>query len=78
MHESTPIWDELEPRWRALHDDNPDSRTTSYDGAFNPDCEAGKHHVCPGDAWDSEADEPTDCACECHVERPVVDVVDAL
>jgi hypothetical protein len=84
MPEPTPIWDELEPRWRELHPDQTDTTPTSYDVGsdvlppINPDCLAGKHHVCPGDAWDDDADEPTECVCECHVERPVVDVIEAL
>ncbi len=28
-----------------------------------PECTAGKHQNCEGQAWDNAADEPTDCAC---------------
>lgn len=33
---------------------------------INPDCQADKHHACTGDAWDFNADMPTNCACGCH------------
>lgn len=28
-----------------------------------PDCVSGKHVNCTGEAWDTEKDEPTKCAC---------------
>lgn len=28
-----------------------------------PECRAGKHVNCNGQAWDSEKDEPTQCGC---------------
>lgn len=34
---------------------------------MNPDCVAGKHTACAGDAWDEQADALTSCACSCHV-----------
>jgi len=33
---------------------------------MNPDCEAGKHTACAGDAWDFDTDQPVRCACTCH------------
>lgn len=30
---------------------------------FCPECAAGKHVNCQGEAWDQEADEPTLCTC---------------
>jgi hypothetical protein len=33
----------------------------------NPDCAAGKHGSCAGDAWDDVADERVTCDCRCHV-----------
>ena len=33
---------------------------------MNPDCRAGKHSACAGDAWDEQADAPTTCSCWCH------------
>ena len=83
MRESTPIWDEeFAGRWAELHPDD-DTDATSYDvedddePPVNPDCQAGKHAACAGDAWDEAMDERVDCECECH-QRPVVDVVEAL
>lgn len=38
------------------------------EGARSPDCKAGKHAACSGDAWDTAKDEPIDCACPCHRE----------
>lgn len=35
---------------------------------INPDCRAGKHQACSGDAWDTKLDEPTSCRCLCHGE----------
>lgn len=32
-----------------------------------PECRAGKHRNCDGQAWDDAADAPTACACE-HAE----------
>lgn len=32
----------------------------------SPDCHAGKHTACTGDAWDLEEDRPTACDCACH------------
>ncbi len=32
------------------------------------DCADGKHLACIGDAWDTEADTPADCECDCHEE----------
>jgi hypothetical protein len=34
----------------------------------NPDCVAGKHDACNGDAWDNGSDAPTECGCWCHDE----------
>lgn len=28
-----------------------------------PECKAGKHGNCNGEAWDEEVDEPTSCGC---------------
>jgi hypothetical protein len=28
-----------------------------------PECKAGKHGNCHGDAWDNDADEPVVCFC---------------
>lgn len=39
---------------------------TSLDVPINPDCLAGKHAACTGDAWDMIADDLTICACTCH------------
>lgn len=36
----------------------------------NPDCAAGKHDACNGDAWDGDNDRPTRCTCTCHEVRP--------
>lgn len=33
----------------------------------NPDCIQGKHDACNRDAWDELKDQPTDCACFCHL-----------
>lgn len=33
---------------------------------LDPDCVAGKHPACIGEAWDDEADKPTRCECACH------------
>lgn len=32
----------------------------------NPDCVAGKHAACAGDAWDEAADGLVGCGCTCH------------
>jgi hypothetical protein len=32
-----------------------------------PECAAGKHINCTGEAWDNEADAPTECECVLHV-----------
>jgi hypothetical protein len=32
----------------------------------NPDCEAGKHRACNGEAWDFTRDELAVCLCPCH------------
>lgn len=32
----------------------------------NPDCTAGKHPACRGDAWDLLTDSPAPCSCTCH------------
>ena len=34
--------------------------------ALDPDCVAGKHQACIGNAWDDENDEPCDCGCARH------------
>lgn len=34
----------------------------------SPDCQAGKHGSCTGDAWDADADALTACPCTCHQE----------
>jgi len=33
---------------------------------MNPDCRAGKHQACAGDAWDETNDQPAQCTCPCH------------
>ena len=33
---------------------------------IDPDCVAGKHTACLGNAWDNESDMPADCECPCH------------
>jgi hypothetical protein len=38
------------------------------DNHLNPDCEAGKHGACHGDAWSIEDDRPVDCECACHID----------
>jgi hypothetical protein len=30
---------------------------------FCPECSAGKHPNCQGEAWDTEADAPVPCTC---------------
>lgn len=40
-------------------------------GWLNPDCRAGSHRACSGDAWSLALDELVPCGCSCHV---VVDV----
>lgn len=35
---------------------------------LGPDCAAGKHHACRGEAWDHQADQETACTCICHEE----------
>lgn len=35
-------------------------------GPLSPDCLAGKHAPCSGDAWDTPRDVLTDCRCSCH------------
>lgn len=35
---------------------------------YSPDCAVGKHAACVGGAWNFTADEPCDCACDCHKE----------
>lgn len=35
---------------------------------IDPDCRAGKHDACLGQAWDEEADEQVPCGCPCHQE----------
>lgn len=40
---------------------------------LNPDCAAGKHHACRGDAWDDQTDEPTPCRCACHAPTEGID-----
>lgn len=32
----------------------------------NPDCQAGKHTACSGEAWDDTMDELAACPCLCH------------
>ncbi len=41
-----------------------------HDSHVNPDCEAGKHTACRGDAWCFDRDEQILCACICHKETP--------
>lgn len=36
---------------------------------YNPDCVAGSHRACAGDAWNFDTDEPTSCDCPCHREE---------
>ena len=45
---------------------------------LNPDCAAGKHQPCAGDAWDEDTDTPTLCACTCHRGRDRHLVADPL
>ncbi|MCU1418693.1 MAG: hypothetical protein JWP32_2867 [Schumannella sp.] len=33
---------------------------------ISPECTAGKHDACNGDAWDTVRDAVTDCPCTCH------------
>jgi len=33
---------------------------------LNPDCEAGKHAACRGDAWCFVEDTGVSCGCSCH------------
>lgn len=41
-----------------------DRHNEAGDGStFCPECKAGKHDNCLGDAWDNERDMPTTCAC---------------
>lgn len=40
---------------------------------LSPDCTAGKHRACSGDAWDVVADEGTGCECDCHPYMRVTD-----
>jgi len=42
---------------------------TGWPRPVNPDCKAGKHDACFGDAWDFEKDQPAPCECNCHTER---------
>lgn len=35
-------------------------------GPVDPDCKAGKHAACLGDAWDDNFDHIVDCTCDCH------------
>lgn len=35
-------------------------------GWISPDCAAGKHTACTGDAWDRDHDRPAPCTCRCH------------
>jgi len=35
---------------------------------MNPDCWAGKHQACSGDAWNEVEDVPAPCVCPCHEE----------
>ncbi len=37
---------------------------------MNPDCAAGKHKACAGDAWDDFADGRVQCSCPCHSPSP--------
>lgn len=37
------------------------------DRHLSPDCGAGKHGGCSGDAWCDTEDGPADCECTCHV-----------
>lgn len=34
--------------------------------AINPECQAGKHRVCFGQALDDTTDQIVACECECH------------
>lgn len=44
-------------------------RTRYPDGyAISPDCQAGKHTACVGEAWDVTEDAPTGCECDCHTQ----------
>ena len=36
------------------------------DYAISPDCTAGRHVVCDGEALDVEYRTPTACECDCH------------
>jgi hypothetical protein len=33
---------------------------------LDPDCIAGKHQACIGEAWDDTNDKPCRCECACH------------
>lgn len=35
---------------------------------MNPDCRDGKHASCSGDGWDTKADTPAPCPCDCHTD----------
>lgn len=37
-----------------------------HDIIHNPECRDGKHRNCDGTGWDTTADEPVPCPCECH------------
>jgi hypothetical protein len=38
------------------------------DNRMNPDCVAGSHKACRGDAWSIEDDRACDCECSCHID----------
>jgi hypothetical protein len=38
------------------------------DNHLSPDCLAGKHKACRGDAWCFEDDRPAECLCACHAD----------
>lgn len=38
-------------------------------GRLDPDCRAGKHAACLGQAWDEAADRMVPCGCTCHTTK---------
>lgn len=52
------------PEWPANY--GADARLLPPNVLVNPDCKAGKHDACNGDAWDTVQDAVTECPCTCH------------
>ncbi|WP_205529090.1 hypothetical protein [Microbacterium halotolerans] len=73
------LTDESWAQWRAENSDlvaDMRARTTTdtaRDAPRSPDCVAGKHRACGGDAWDDAADDVCDCRCGCHSEEVAAD-----